>query len=364
MTINEIIEKYKSVIIQIASQESTGTGFYLKDYDLIVTNNHVVKGKNVVTIKGKNFEKQFSKVLFTDAKFDIAFLAPPPNLDIPAVHLNGFQTMHDGDDVIAIGHPFGLNYTTTQGVISRVDRLQNGIKYIQTDAAINPGNSGGPLVNDEGEIIGVNTFIIRGGDNLGFALPSNYLREALDKYMPLKGTHVARCPSCSTLVHEANIDGEYCPNCGTKIDLIHFSEKEILVTGVAKTIEAVLKKLGKNYELARTALNNWELKEGSALIKISYDPVNLLIAGDAYLCQIPQKNIGDLYAYLLTENYNLKSMQFSIEQQEIILSTITFNLELSIERGEIMFKELFTKADFYDTYLIDTFGCKPILEEN
>src|SRR5574338_619774 len=102
------------------------------------------------------------------------------------VKMRNYEETKDGDVVVAIGHPFGLNYTATQGVISKVDRIRDGVKYIQIDAAINPGNSGGPLVNKNGEIIGINSFIIRGGDNLGFALPVNYLREALLLYQPNK----------------------------------------------------------------------------------------------------------------------------------------------------------------------------------
>ncbi|MBK7589400.1 MAG: trypsin-like peptidase domain-containing protein [Bacteroidetes bacterium] len=87
-------------------------------------------------------------------------------------------------------------------VISRVDRVQNGLNYIQIDAAINPGNSGGPLVNMTGEVVGVNTFIIRGGDNLRALHYLPIIYEALDQYLPLNGTSVVRCHSCSTLVHE------------------------------------------------------------------------------------------------------------------------------------------------------------------
>jgi serine protease Do len=105
-------------------------------------------------------------------------------------------------------------------VISKVDRIRDGLKYIQIDAAINPGNSGGPLVNMKGEIIGVNSFIIRGGDNLGFALPVNYLREALLLYLPNKGHASTRCFSCGFLVTNENIDSKkYCPNCGTEVKL-------------------------------------------------------------------------------------------------------------------------------------------------
>ncbi len=123
-----------------------------------------------------------SRVWYTDRKHDLAFLQAPPGVELPELPLGRYESLKDGDNVIAIGHPYGLNYTATQGVISKVDRIRDGLKFIQIDAAINPGNSGGPLVNEEGEVIGVNSFIIRGGDNLGFALPVNYLRTALQLY--------------------------------------------------------------------------------------------------------------------------------------------------------------------------------------
>ena len=112
-----------------------------------------------------------SSVWYTDKKHDLAFLQPPPGAAFPALPLGQYESLKDGDEIIAIGHPYGLNYTATQGVISKADRVRQGLHFIQIDAAINPGNSGGPLVNIRGEVIGINTFIIRGGDNLGFAWP-------------------------------------------------------------------------------------------------------------------------------------------------------------------------------------------------
>jgi len=151
-----------------------------------------------------------------------------------------------------------------------VDRIRDGLKFIQIDAAINPGNSGGPLVNERGEVIGVNSFIIRGGDNLGFALPVSYLRTALVLYQPNRGATTTRCASCDFLVTAANIeDGKYCPSCGTEVKLPQMPEKEAEATGVAKTIEAILKTLGKDIKLARNGANNWEVEEGSAKIKIA-----------------------------------------------------------------------------------------------
>ncbi|HQW45494.1 MAG TPA: trypsin-like peptidase domain-containing protein [Chitinophagaceae bacterium] len=364
MTLSEIIESFKVSVIQIATQQSTGTGFYLNEYNLIITNHHVIKGNGDVTIKGKTFPKQFTKVVFYDSKYDIAFLMPPHEIQFPEIKLGDYKQLRDGDDILAIGHPYGLNYSSTQGVISRVDRVQNGLNYIQIDAAINPGNSGGPLVNMTGEVVGVNTFIIRGGDNLGFALPANYLREALDQYLPLNGTSVVRCHSCSTLVHEGNIDGEYCPNCGTKIELIAYKDKNVETTGIAKTIEDILEKRGKDKELARSSTNNWEVKEGSATIKISYNPDSYFVVGDAYLCQLPKQEIGKVYEYLLRENYHMKSMLFSVSQQDIILTSLTYDMDMTAQSGEKMLKELMTKADYYDNLLIEQFGCLPKLEES
>jgi serine protease Do len=364
MTLNEIIDTYKTAVIQIATQQSTGSGFYLPHYDLIVTNHHVVRDNAEVTIKGKNFEKQFSRVLFTDSKYDLAFLMPPHGVAFPDIQLGDYHVLRDGDEVLAMGHPYGLNYTSTQGVISRVDRIQNGLKYIQIDAAINPGTSGGPLVNQQGEVIGVNTFIIRGGDNLGFAVPSEQLKTALDEYVPLRGQAVVRCHSCSTLVSETNIDGEYCPNCGAKIELIPQKEKQIEVSGIAKTIEDILQKLGKDRELSRVSTNNWEVKEGSATIRISYNPDNYFVVGDAFLCQLPKQNIGAVYEYLLRENSQMKSMLFSVNQQDIVLSSLTYDMDMTAESGEEMLSALFKKADFYDNTLMEQFGCTPRLEEN
>jgi len=246
METQQIIELYRPAIIQIATQGSTGTGFYVKEFDLIVTNEHVVSKNAEVTIAGRPFERQLARVWYTDKKHDLAFLQPPPDVQIPEIKLGNYEATKDGEVVVAIGHPYGLNYTATQGVISKVDRIRDGLKYIQIDAAINPGNSGGPLVNKSGEVIGVNSFIIRGGDNLGFALPVSYLREALELYAPHRGEPSTRCHSCDYLVLPTNIDAtKYCPFCGTEGTLPVLPEKEAGPSGIAKTVEDILNWLVK-----------------------------------------------------------------------------------------------------------------------
>lgn len=366
MVIQDIIEKFQNAVVQIATKTGTGTGFYLQDYNLIVTNNHVTRDTRQATIKGRNFHKQLSKVVFFDEKHDLAFLLPPQQVsDFPDLKLGDYSKLKDGDEVLAIGHPYGLNYTATQGVVSRVSRVQQGIQYIQIDAAINPGNSGGPLVDDDGEVVGVNTFIIKGGDNLGFALPVSYLKEALDAYKPVYGELAVSCPSCSTLVTEQTLDsGKYCPNCGTKID---FPKKDVVeespVSGIAKTIEDILRSLDQNPDLARIGNNRWEVEQGSARIKITYNADNYFIISDAHLCQLPKQNIGPLYTFLLKENYSLRGKLFSLQGDNIVLSSLIYDPELTAEGGVGIFKDLFERADYYDTLLMDEYGCRPILEE-
>jgi serine protease Do len=367
MEFQEIIETYQPAIIQIASSGNTGTGFYLDQYNLIVTNEHVVGKAAEVTVAGKSFQKMLSAVWYTDKKHDLAFLQPPPGASFPAIALGKYESMKDGDEVIAIGHPFGLNYTATQGVISKVDRVRQGLRFIQIDAAINPGNSGGPLVNNKGEVIGVNTFIIRGGDNLGFALPVSYLKEALDLYLPYKGTPATRCPNCNFLVLPSNIDSaKYCPSCGTEVKIPEVPLNEYSPGGTAKVIEDILKDLGKDIRLAREGTNKWEVKEGSARIKISYSSETFFISGDAYLCQLPQDTqmIKNLYKYLLEENYsNPDGLVLSCVSQNIVLSGVLYDLDMTRENGTKLFRKLFKKADEYDNLLIERFGCMPRLEE-
>jgi len=366
MDAQQIIEQYQNAVIQIATATGTGTGFYIKEYDLIVTNDHVVAENAEVTVAGKAFEKTMSRVWYTDRKHDLAFLEAPRQVDLPEVRLGQYEKMKDGDQVVAIGHPYGLNYTATQGVISKVDRIRDGLKFIQIDAAINPGNSGGPLVNYVGEVIGVNSFIIRGGDNLGFALPVSYLREALQLYIPNRGQASTRCYSCGYLVTSANIDtAKYCPSCGTEVKLPEIPEKEIEPVGAAKTIEEILKELGKNVRLAREGANNWSVKEGSAKIKITYNPENFFVAGDAYLCQMPADpvKIKPLYQFLLQENYQINGMVLSCMKQNIVLSCIMYDMDMTKENGAESFRNLFRQADYYDDFLKKEYGCLDRLEE-
>ena len=254
-----------------------------------------------------------------------------------------------------MGHPFGLKYTSTQGIISNTTHEKDGVVFFQHDAALNPGNSGGPLIRLDGKIMGINTFVIRDGENIGFSLPSNYLNQTLGDYRAHQGKIGVRCASCANLVFEDTISNGYCPHCGSKVTLPSQVE-EYEPIGVPKTIEDMLNVLGQEVRLARRGPNIWEIIQGSAKISISYYEKTGLITGDAYLVTLPKDEINLLYAYLLRQNYLLEGLTFSIKEQDIILSVLIYDRYLNVESGVKLFRHLFERADHYDNILVEEYG--------
>jgi len=167
-------------------QEGQGSGFVVSSDGYIVTNNHVVEGADEVEVRFIDDRNFTAKIVGTDPQTDIAILKVDAD-DLEAVHLGDSDQLGVGEWVIAAGNPFGLTSTITAGVVSAVGRSHVGLAdyedFIQTDAAINPGNSGGPLVNLDGEVVGVNSAIYtRSGGymGIGFAIPINMVKSIKD----------------------------------------------------------------------------------------------------------------------------------------------------------------------------------------
>lgn len=351
------IEQYKRVVVQIATPFSTGTGFYLKKSGYIITNEHVVRGNREVVVEGALIPRQMSKVLFTDPRHDLAFLTCQPNSSIPSIDIADNESINEGEKIMAVGHPFGLKFTATQGIISNASHTEEDVHYYQHDAALNPGNSGGPLINSKGEVIGINTFIMQNGESLGFSLPVSYLKNSLKEYNAGSNNSAgSRCEGCLNLVFENTVDGKFCPHCGSKIILPH-QEEEYEAAGIALTIEKILLDCGHNIKLSRRGPSLWEIIQGSAKIYITYYEPNGIIAGDAVLCDLPRKDIKAVYEYLLRQNNELEGLTFSIKGQEIVLSLIIYDRYLSRKSGFEMFQRLFKKADDYDNILVEQYGC-------
>ncbi|OUL33759.1 serine protease [Nostoc sp. T09] len=161
----------------------TGSGFIIKSNGVILTNAHVVSGADRVTVTLKDGRRFTGQVLGADSATDVAVIQIQAN-NLPTVSLGNSDQLKPGEWAIAIGNPLGLDNTVTVGIISGTQRSSRAIgsrsrevSFIQTDAAINPGNSGGPLLNQSGQVIGINTAIIQGAQGLGFAIPINQAQQ-------------------------------------------------------------------------------------------------------------------------------------------------------------------------------------------
>ena len=158
-------------------QPGLGSGVIVDKRGYVLTNYHVIRGADSVTVKLSSKQEVQGRIVGTDAKTDLAVVRFQPEGDLRVASLGDSDTLRVGEWAIAIGNPFGLDQTVTVGVVSATGRAEVGIatyeNFIQTDASINPGNSGGPLVNLKGEVIGINTAIVATGQGIGFAIPAN-----------------------------------------------------------------------------------------------------------------------------------------------------------------------------------------------
>ena len=168
-------------------QRALGTGFIISSDGYIVTNNHVVEGADVVRVSFQGSDKEEAlraRVIGTDPDTDLALLKVDAKLILPYLEFGDSDKAEVGEWLLAIGNPFGLGHTVTQGILSAKGRdIQSGPydNFLQTDASINPGNSGGPLINLEGKVIGINTAIIASGQGIGFAIPSNMAKRIVEQ---------------------------------------------------------------------------------------------------------------------------------------------------------------------------------------
>ncbi len=185
------------------TRHSLGSGVIVDPKGYIITNNHVVQGATKIKVNVAGGEEYPAKVISADSLSDIAVIKIDGRNDFPVVRIGEAKAMKVGDWVLAIGSPFGLEQTVTAGIISATGRVFDSSTgsyqmmfndYLQTDAAINPGNSGGPLVNMNGEVVGINSFIqteSRSNAGVGFAVPShifvNVYNQILQKGKVMRG---------------------------------------------------------------------------------------------------------------------------------------------------------------------------------
>ena len=178
---SSVIEASIPSVVTIKTDVSQGTGFIVSKDGFIITNSHILSGgKKVETW---NYEQKIFRTSFVGYNLNLDLALLKITGEFEPLELTDSNSVEIGEEVVAIGNPLGLQFSVSQGIVSGVHRQgPNGLSiYIQTDAALNPGNSGGPLINTEGKVIGINNFKSSSGESLGFALESNYIKEAINE---------------------------------------------------------------------------------------------------------------------------------------------------------------------------------------
>jgi serine protease Do len=165
-------------------QRSLGSGFLIDGNGFIVTNNHVIEDADQIKVILSDDKEFDAELVGRDPKTDLALIRIDGAKNLKPLELGDSEKMKVGTWVVAIGSPFGLEQTVTAGIVSAKGRIIGSGPYddfIQTDASINPGNSGGPLLNMDGEVVGINTAIIASGQGIGFAIPINLAKGIIDQ---------------------------------------------------------------------------------------------------------------------------------------------------------------------------------------
>ena len=190
LSIRQQAKNVKSSVVLVQTPSGTGSGVIVNGRGHVVTNAHVIQGEKDLrlVVWAPREDGTLARTTIEDIEIeavnnhlDLALLKLPTGdgQSYPWVPLELWESIEVGQPVFAIGNPMGLEQTASQGVVSTTQRSFDGLSYIQTDAAINPGNSGGPLFNISGEVVGITNMGILGGEALGFAIPTRYVKDFL-----------------------------------------------------------------------------------------------------------------------------------------------------------------------------------------
>jgi S1-C subfamily serine protease len=250
-------------------ERGTGSGFIINGNGQILTNAHVVAGADIVTVNLKDGRSFKGKVLGSDPLTDVAVVKIEAG-NLPSIPLGNSNNLKAGEWAIAIGNPLGLDNTVTAGIISGTGRSSSQVgvpdkrvAFIQTDAAINPGNSGGPLLNAKGEVIGINTAIIRNAQGLGFAIPINTAQKIASQLISKgKVAHPFLGISMVTITPDLKKEINDNPNSVISLDV----DQGVLIAKVLGNSPA--RKAGLKPGDIITKVNNVPVKESAEVQKL------------------------------------------------------------------------------------------------
>jgi serine protease Do len=250
MDVERVFAEVAPAVVGVEAGPGMGSGFFIDPRGLCVTNRHVVGSEVKVILSLPTSIEVRAKVVRSLRSLDLAFLLA----ECPAPAALGFadpESIKVGQEVIAIGHPRGLANTVTRGIVSSLGRLIRGTHYLQTDAAINPGNSGGPILNHEGQVVGMSTMVMANAHGIGFAVPSGPIRDAAAEVCGRFG-ELPNLRYCNVCGQWSPPEEKYCGVCGdsfkgqpVELDRMRRSLATTLPMAVREWMCAACKQVGK-----------------------------------------------------------------------------------------------------------------------
>lgn len=360
----ELWRRIRAGVVGIRASGGKGSGFIATPSGLVVTNAHVVGYDEAVVIRNYEGTESHARVVKVDTKRDIAFLAPdaPPGTPLP---LADSRQASVGMPVYAVGHPLGLSFTVTQGVISATGRRfqpWDEVEYLQTDAAINPGNSGGPLLSPEGRVLGVNTLVRKDGQNLGFAVPLASFFEELRGLAAVQLSALPRgapgyaCDACDAVL---SAQDARCPSCGAQAFLAPTRGSES-ATGLKsrQAIRQVLKHLGYVPEQHIAGEGSYLIAHAGREVWVELANDSDFVSFSSYLGRVPRAGHEGLLRFLLTLN-DQECGPCRLELAgEVIVATFTEPTRF-INPREVArsFRHLLALSAVVAPILMDAFAC-------
>ncbi|NER18103.1 trypsin-like peptidase domain-containing protein [Spongiivirga citrea] len=352
----QTLEILKDATFKILTARGTGSGFYLKEENLILTNHHVVEGFQEVAVEDDDKNRILGRVILTNPDMDIAILRLAKKLEVEhGISIDDTLIPSRQQKVFALGYPFGMPFTITEGIVSNPEQHMNGKHFVQTDAAINPGNSGGPLVTQDGKLVGINSSKFNNADNVGFAIPTKAVKEAIDSVKKNEEDKFSlQCPSCGNLSYEVK---EFCDNCGATLQKDVFDV--LALTEFSQFIEDSLAELDVNPVLTRAGHEFWEFHQGSSLIRVFVMDRNYLYLTSP-INNLPKQNLEELYKYLISSDqgeFNLGVYKNTIFVSYRIHMTDIFKDDDTKADIKNKIKALALKADELDDFFVDEYNC-------
>ena len=296
-------------------------------------------------------------VVVVNPELDLALLAVDEDFShLPHFPISGDEDPAIGSKVRVAGYPFGMPFTITEGSLSSPRQLMDGKYYIQVDAPVNPGNSGGPIINENGEVIGVTVskFASSSADNMGFGVRVEALRQLLDAIEDLDRSefHV-QCASCDELISG---DEEYCPSCGAQIDENVLATHEMSALG--RFVESAIARMGINPVLARSGHDSWVFHRGSSEIRLFVYDRNYLFAVSP-INLLPKKNVEPVLDFMLDTDFSPYKM--GLDGRQIYLCYRIHLADITPDSAERILDNivgLAEKADELDNRMVEEFGCE------